>query len=256
MNRRTQSILVTAVLALFTGCSAPWTPTSLAPPYEPTGAVRAEDLMPLPMPNGGPGMVQVTDAQGERHRVVNTAEPAVTGALSGETTGAGAWRMRVAGFWAVDVVREASGEVTILREVELAESRRVDYDPPLALLPADLTMDDPVVRVSGVRVYDHENGTLQATGTCTATYRLLGTQQLALPGGTTGGTSGGTSGGKVMATVVQTDRRYDLPWVTVDMHILSGYEPGRGLVARVIRRDMRLLGLLPVRREQSIVRVR
>lgn len=152
--------------------------------------------------------------------------------------------MRVAGFWLVDVIREASGDVSILREVEQPESRRVEYDPPLPMLPAKLTAGEPVERASDVRLYDHESGALQATGGCKAVYTLLGTKRIDTPDG------------PVTAYIVKTQRRYRLPLVRVDMYLLSAYEPGRGPIAGVTRRDVWLLGLLPVSRQESVVRVR
>jgi len=224
---------------------------ALSGPYEVVDIARAEVLMPLPVPQG---QVRVTDYQGVAHEKTDQTK----------ALGEGTWRMRVPGFWVVDVVREADGEISILREVELGESRRVEYDPPLAMLPSALVMGEPTQRVSVVRLYDHDSGQLQASGTCTAVYRLLGTKPLALPGelswdtsmDTSGGASGGKSGGSVTAYIVQTDRRFDLPWVKVDMQILSGYVPGEGAVAGWTRRDMKLLGVLPVSREESVVRVR
>ncbi len=210
--------------------------------------------MPLPIPNRESGVVRVTDNEGLEHEVGRSTQPVGPGERPWKENppatdiypGAGAevWRMSVAGFWVVDVMREPTGGVSILREVESAESRRVEYDPPLPLLPASLTIDSPVEYVGQVRVYDHNSGALQSRGTCTATYRLLGSKQIALPGR------------EVRAAMVQTVRRLDLPLVQVDIHILAAYVPGEGSVAWQTRRDIKLLGVVPVTREHRVVRVR
>jgi hypothetical protein len=227
-------IFLAAVLALLGGCGTAATHTSLGPPYTPAERASADDLMPLPRPDRGTAVVRVTDHKGEQHDQPDTIDP----------IGPGRWRMQVAGFWIVDVKREPDGTVSILREVELDEARRVEYDPPLPLLPASLTFDNPIEHITEARVYDHDNGTLQSQGTCTAVYRLLGSKIISLPGA------------EVNAIILQTDRRFDLPWVQVDLHILAAYVPGEGVVAWQTRRDIRLLGLLPISREQRVVRVR
>ncbi len=220
--------------------------------------------MPLDAMTARPsGRVRVTDSKGVEHEVNSATKPLThpekkpgsrpaatqgSGATLGTTPGAGAvaetWRMSVAGFWIVDVTHEPTGDISILQEVELSESRRVEYDPPLPLLPATLTMDLPIEVVTQARVYDHDNNTLQSQGTCTTVYRLLGNKQITLPNR------------KVNAVIIQTDRLFDLPWVQVDIHILAAYVPGEGTVAWRTRRDIRILGVLPVSREERVVRVR
>ncbi len=241
MPTRLPPFLYVAVLFILTGCNTSPTHLSLGPPYELAEAARAEVLMPLPIPAG---VVRVTDDQGEEHDQPDRTGPMDRGEQLGDHPGERAWRMSVAGFWVVDVVREPTGGVSILREIELAESRRVEYDPPLPLLPASLTMGLPVEFVSRARVYDHDSGALLSAGDCTAVYRLLGSKQIELPGRT------------VRVSIVRTDRRFDLPWVKVDMQIISAYVPGEGTVAWVTKREIRLLGLLPVTRENRAVRVR
>jgi len=241
----TRLILIAAATALLTGCHTTPTPTSLGPPYEPARAARAAELLPLQaMAKRRAGRVRVTDQQGVGHEVTSSTQRMSPRARRGNRPGAEGWRLSEAGFWTVDVVRETSGDVSILREVEQLESRRVEYDPPLPLLPAELQMDQPIQRVSRVRVYDQANGVLQSAGECTAVYRLLGSKKIVLPGQT------------VRASIVRTDRRFDLRWVKVDMRILTAYVPGQGAVAWRTRRDIRLLGVLPVTREESVVRVK
>ncbi len=168
-----------------------------------SGVVRAGVLLPLAERSG---RVVVTDA-GEEHSAVNRTEaippppellppppPVVIGErpeLSGagvveELPGAfpegavsrGVWRMSVGGWWVVDVTNDASGAVVILQEVEEMEARRVVYDPPLPMLPGELRMGEPIERSSNVSIYNNDSGALESTGTCTATYTLLGTKPL------------------------------------------------------------------------------
>lgn len=230
---------------------------SLAPPYDRAEAVSAKALMPMPQRSG---VVTVRDRDGQTLEVVDRTE----------VTGPGRWRASVAGFWTVDLVRETSGAVSIVREDELADNRRVVYDPPLPMLPAVLEMDHPVEHVSAVKLYDLNSGVLQTTGQCTATYRLLGTRRIRLgrsadsqsAGDLAGdpendpGDNPGAGGEAMTVYVVQTDRRFDLPLVKVQMRLLAGYAPGLGPVVQEMRRDIWLLGLIPIKVEHRVVRVR
>jgi hypothetical protein len=235
----------------------------LAPPYEaPGGAGVAKAVVLLPLGERA-GRVVVTDA-GEVHQAANRTEaippPEATAGvdvLPGDELlpedenlpGAGVvWRMSVGGWWVVDVVADAGGGVLILSEVEEAEARRVVYDPPMPMLPAELWMGRPIEFTSNVGVYNHETGVLESTGTCTATYRLLGKKTLS-PGGLLPGDAPAE-----VAYIVRVDRQYKLPLVVVDMKIITAYAPGQGPIAAKTVRIVRLLGLIPVVHKQSVVR--
>lgn len=234
------AILLIILSSLLSGCGSTEKPALLEPPFElaDAHAVRAAELWPV---GARAGRVVVTD-EGKAHDVQDvTAEVA---------PGAGVWRMTVGSFWVVDVVRGADGGVSAIREVEAAEERRVEYDPPLPLLPAELRAGEPIVFTSAVKLYNHANGALEATGECTATYTLLGMKSVDVGSRPPGDTGTGA------ACVVQVERRYKLPLVGVEMHILSAYEPGRGPIAGRTVRVVKLLGVLPVVREQSVERAR
>lgn len=240
MPKRCFCILLITLSVLLTGCGAAEKPALLEPPFELADGqvVRGADLWPV---LAHAGRVVVTD-EGKAHDVQDvTAEVA---------PGAGVWRMTVGSFWVVDVVRGEDGGVSAIKEVEAAEERRVEYDPPLPLLPAGLRAGEPMEFTSAVKVYNHANGALEATGECTATYTLLGTKALGGYGPPTGDTVKGT------AYIVQVQRHYKLPLVVVEMRILSAYAPGRGPIAWRTVRVVKLLGVLPVVREQSVERAR
>jgi hypothetical protein len=218
------SILLLATLAaLLTGCASD-TSALLEPPYGSIELARAAELMPLRE------QVQVVTVTED-----GTPQPARDRMA---VTGEDVWRRSVAGFWIVDLTREADGTVVILQEVETEEARQVVYEPPLPLIPAELRMGEPVEVERGVLLYNHENGILEATGTVTATYTLLGTRPS--PDGD--------------LTVIQTDRRFRMPLVIVDMKLLNAYAPDQGPVAGRTVRVVRLLGLLPVMHVQLIER--
>ncbi|MEZ6191633.1 MAG: hypothetical protein R3C45_10130 [Phycisphaerales bacterium] len=238
MRKHIPSILMLCVSALLTGCGSADKPALLEPPFGAVDgqAVRATELWPT---LAQAGRVVVTD-EGKALDVQDvTAE-----------IGPGVWRMTVGNFWVVDVVRGQDGSVSALKEVEAAEERRVEYDPPLPLLPAELRAGEPIEFTSAVKLYNHANGALEATGECTATYKLLGTKSLG------GGGLLLSDSRHELAYVVEVRRHYKLPLVGVEMHILSAYVPGEGPIAGRTVRVVKLLGLLPVVHEQSVERPR
>lgn len=228
-------LVVQLISLLLAGCGSTEKPALLEPPFEAVteGVVRAAEVWPI---GAQAGRVVVTD-RGQAHDVQD-----VTVAV-----GPGIWRMSVSGFWVVDVVRDDAGGVAALMEVEAAEERRVEYDPPLPLLPAELRAGEPFMFTSAVKLYNHANGALEATGECAATYTLLGAKVL---------DPGKPQAEGNLAYVVRVERRYKLPLVGVDVHILSAYEPRRGPIAGRTVRIVKLLGLIPVVHEQSVQRVR
>ncbi len=249
MYKYSLSILLIAMFVLLSGCGGTEKPALLEPPYLAVDgqAVRASELWPV---RAQAGRVVVTD-RGEAHDVQDvTAEVTPGSPGSPGSPGAGVWRMTVGSFWVVDVVRGEDGGVSALNEVEAAEERRVEYDPPLPLLPAELRVGEAVEFTSAVKLYNHANGALEATGECTATYTLLGTKSLDMYGPPASDETKNT------AYIVQVQRHYKLPLVGVQMHILSAYAPGKGPIAGRTVRVVKLLGVLPVVREQSIERAR
>jgi hypothetical protein len=240
MSKHCLAVLLITLTALLNGCGSAEKPALLEPPFGAVDgrAVRASELWPA---QARAGRVVVTD-EGKAHDVQDvTAEV---------DPGAGVWRMTVGNFWVVDVVRGQDGSVSALKEIEAAEERRVAYDPPLPLLPAELRAGEPMEFTSAVRLYNHANGALEATGECTATYTLLGTKAIKSNGPSRNESEQST------AYVVEVQRHYKLPLVSVEMRILSTYAPGRGPIAGRTVRVVKLLGLLPVVREQSVERAR
>lgn len=249
----------------------------LEPPYEAVGgSVWAVELLPMVERDG---RVLVTDA-GAAHDAVNRTvvvsppKAAATGPDAGDVevpaempgelpgeqaegqpgagadTSRGIWQMSVGGWWVVEVTTRENGAVVILNEVEEAEARRVEYNPPLPMLPAELWMNRPIKHSSRVGVYNHETGVLESTGEVTATYRLLGKKILSprgiLPG----------DAPEEVAYIVRVDRRYNLPLVVIDMKITTAYIPGEGPIAARTIRVIKLLGLIPIMHEQSVERVK
>lgn len=223
--------LLAVTVALLCGCSSPEGAIELGPPYDRVEAVTAKRLMPLPKRSG---VVRVVDQAGRASEVSAWTQP----------EGPGTWRTSIEGFWTLTLVREASGAVSVMREVEHPENRYVDYSPPLAMMPGELKMGQAVERESRVAVYDLDSGVLQSSGPCRATYELLGSKRV------------DSGGGELTVYVVRTRREFDLPLVKVVMELVTGYEPGVGPVAQKVRRDVVLLGLIPVRREHRVDRLR
>ncbi len=76
MHAHARPILLALALLLLTGCQNAFTPTSLSLPYTPIDQVRADELMPLPLPAG---IVRVTNDQGEHDQpdppLIHISEP-------------------------------------------------------------------------------------------------------------------------------------------------------------------------------------
>ncbi len=230
-------ILVLSLAFLFlpvTGCTSAEYSKLLQPPFDQAdpGSVLASDLWPMKAQSHS---VVVTD-QGQQHETTDQTT----------SIGSNVWRMSVNGFWIVEARAEEDGSLVILSELEQAEARRVEYDPPLPLLPAELWTGQPVRYTSEAYLYNHDSGALEATGEVVATYRLLGKKVLS-PGGLLPGDAP-----EEAVYVVETERHYDMPLVAVQMKILSAYKPGSGPVAGRTTRTVKLFGLLPIQHVISV----
>jgi len=230
-----QSLLLALCLAWLAGCHSAPTQVDLGPPYEPITEARADALMPLDVLNREPGVVRVTDNRGENEKP-DTSTP-----IAPDT-----WQLRVADYWIVDVTRSPDGAILITNEAELPEGQRVEYLNPLPMLPETLTLGEPLQSTTPINVYNHgpDSDALLTSGQCTQTLTLLGTRTINTPDG------------QITATLIQTQRKYKLPLVSVDIYILTAYVPGQGPAAGINRRVIRFLGLLPVTIEQHIMRIR
>ncbi len=225
-------LMLALCLAWLTGCSGALTRAGLGPPYQPISEVRADELMPLAVLNREPGVVRVSGNDGEEEK------PDSSEAIAPDT-----WRMRVADYWVVDVVRGQGGAVSALSETDLHEGQRVAYVDPLPMLPETLRFGEPLQSATQIHVYNHGSDALLTSGQCKQTITLLGTRPINTPRG------------KATATLIQTRRQYKFPLVRVDIDILTAYVPGRGHVAAINRRVIRFLGLVPITLEQHVTRI-
>lgn len=194
-----------------------------------------------------PAIAVVTAAElfplGEQQRPAVVTDRGVAHAVKDRTerladTRRVVYRRVVNGFWEVDLVAQPDGAVSAVREVELDQARRIEYDPPLPIVPGILRSDEPIEATSQVRLYNHDSGALEAEGEVTAVYTLLG--------------RAGEGAKFPDAVVIRTDRKYHLPLVVVDMKLTGTYQPGEGPVAGRVVRTVKLLGLLPVVHVQTI----
>ncbi len=232
------------ILLWLTGCARPSNSTGLFdPPYE---HATTDDV--LRADEAWPG--QEYDRQA---KVKDNAQvPHITTDRSA-LIAPGIWQITLGDIWQSKVQRDTYGAVLALEEIEPTQERRVVYDPPLPLLPAELQPDTPVTVESNVQVYNAANGALETTGSVTATYILLGMKP-ASPDSPLIKQSVDKSQPRLY--IVQTHRHYKLPLVNVDMQIFWAYQPGEGPVSGRLVRVVKLLGLLPIVHEQHIERIR
>ncbi len=234
MLRMSIILSMVCMLGSLAGCTPVMHSELLEPPFDTVQVepVHATELWPVKAQSRS---VSVTD-QGQQHEAIDQTT----------SIGVNVWRMTVSGYWIVEARAEEDGSLVILSELEQAEARRVEYDPPLPLLPAELWAGQPVRYTSEAYLYNHDSGALEATGEVVATYRLLGKKVLS-QGGLLPGDAPEES-----VYVVEVERHYNMPLVGVQMKILSAYKPGSGPVAGRTTRTVKLFGLLPIQHVISV----
>lgn len=152
-----------------------------------------------------------------------------------------------ADHWLATVAERSSGRIfrddvglTMDREIDFKEQVKVVYDPPLLLLPAQLSMNQPIVTTCRMQVRNLQNGEIKTEGTCETQIELLGQAEIETPAGV------------MEAHLVRTRRKLALSLAQVRVQIIEAYVEGQGLVARRIDRKTKALGLLTTQREDEM----
>ncbi len=157
-----------------------------------------------------------------------------------ESTGPNRWRAVLESLRVVYLRRADDGSILIEREDELNENVSVRYDPPLVMLPAQLTASQPTQGKARMTVTNLHDGAAKDHGWCAYRVELLGTQILETPTG------------PMEAIIVQTQRRIDLQLAEVRVTSEAAYVPNRGWVAEQIDRWTKPLRLFEVHHHEQL----
>lgn len=150
------------------------------------------------------------------------------------------WLSTVEKFRRVELQPQPDGSIAIVAEEDLTESVRVEYDPPLLMLPATLSGGNSVEGQSKVTVRNLSDGTITQTGQ--ASYRIELVE--AKPNGQP------PTDGPVY--VVESHRRLDLNLVQALVTTRESYAPGRGWIGETVTYITRPLGLFETRKTRTL----
>lgn len=184
-GRGSSAVAALLATALAAGCAAPPAPgpvvQDVEPPPGPTTSVSStvpdagaattawDGLMPLE-----PRTADVRIETDDRTTRQTTFRLKVAG---------DGWHQEVAGHRRAHLAREADGSIVTTRIEELTEGVAVEYDPPLATLPASLTPDRPYRGNCRLRVLALASGQVQDQGTCAYVVTLTGPRTVDTPQG-------------------------------------------------------------------------
>ncbi len=140
------------------------------------------------------------------------------------------------------VIREKDGAILVVREEDSDEKVRIEYDPPLELLPAKLEVGKPRETKCRMSVYDLATGNLREEGDCVHVVEYLGRQKRRI------------AAGEVDACRTRAVRRMQLKLAQVEVVIEVAAVPGQGKIWSRIERDTRALGLFSVKSAEEMNR--
>ena len=135
------------------------------------------------------------------------------------------------------------GGVAINHEIAFDERVRVEYDPPLLLLPPLLERGKPVETICRMTVLNLSDGQLRESGQVVYTVELIGGQTIE------------SHDGRDNAFVLTMKREIQLLTARSTVFIRAAYVPGKGLVAEHVVRETKILGMISTRQEQYRRRV-
>lgn len=143
------------------------------------------------------------------------------------------WQFDCVGFQSTLLLRDTQGNLLVQQEEDLSEQVRVNYEPPLVLLPAKLEPGSVVEAQVSMTVRRLADASLVAQGTCRYRLELLGQQTLR------------TEAGIFHTTLVAMERWINLPLAKVWVRTITAYAPEVGQVAERTERLTWMLGLIP-----------
>lgn len=233
VNRPRSALCIGLVaLAIQAGCQTPRATDTVASPVTHTALSHAPPVTRLQI-------FPIKTGQGQIGRRIGSQARQITDYRI-EPLGTNQWRWTLQGVRVVQLRIADDGGIHLLSEEEIAEAVIVEYDPPLVLVPARLTMNRPLERKTYMKVKNRTDQSLRDEGWCTYKIELVGQWSVTTPTGT------------FNAFVLQTERQIDLRLAEVQVRAISSYAPGIGQVAEEIHRVTRPMRLFDVKQSEQL----
>ncbi len=151
------------------------------------------------------------------------------------------WHIRVGGLYETHLIRESDGSRRAEAELDFEQDVRVEYDPPILVLPAELRIGEPVKDETHMVIRDRRTGRVRQQGPCEVTIELKEFRTVTTPAGPR------------EAWVVKTTRKADLGAADFRVVITEAYVPDAGLVAKHTDRLVRIFGAIPQREVEHLL---
>jgi hypothetical protein len=226
MNDFARCFVILMLIAGLTGCATHRpTPDAAAGDLRPAGVVAATELLP---PQSREATFAWTAGPDEGRSCGYQFAPADDDRFTARLEG-----MHVSHLMHTD------GAWVLAGEDDLGEKVTIAYDPPLLVLPAQLTAGEPFAAECDMLVRNLASGTPRDRGTCAVEIELLGQRTIAIAGEATN------------VYVVRTTRTLDLKLADVTVTITASYQPGVGLVAEDVHRHVKAMGMFENTVEQA-----
>jgi hypothetical protein len=232
------SWLMLATLVLTSGCqSSSWAEQARLEQQtvQPTDKTfLAKDLLPL---RKHAGHRRIRNGNKPEQKVAEALRPSQE-----PGQGKNRWIHTVEGVSTTYLQQEEDGSIRVVREESLDDGVRVEYEPALLYLPAQLQPGQEYQAKSTMKVFNLKDGSPRGQGENQVTIKLLGVQPVA------------GLGTDRELVVVQTSHAIDLNVADAKVQIYTRYRPGQGIKSENLRQQTILLGLLPsVETKSSLV---
>lgn len=147
------------------------------------------------------------------------------------------WVMTIAGRSSMFIQKAATGDLVVMRETDLRENVRIEYQPGVVLLPAELAAGVTRQGEAHMTVYNLGTDQQREQGTCKYQIDVIGLQQVE------------TAASPVDAWLVRTQRDMDLSLADAHVTLETAYAPQLGQVYE--RAHIRTVALGLFANEQS-----
>lgn len=137
------------------------------------------------------------------------------------------------------VLKEDDGRLIMLSEEDIAENVAIVYDPPFALLPAQVAMGEKVTGTTTMTVNHLSTGKRRDSGPCRYVVELLGMQKVATPAGV------------FDAYLFRTTREIDLSLAKVNLTIHTAHVADVGIVMTRVEQKTKAIGIFSMSKSEE-----
>ena len=229
--RHIRKVWTTQVLLLLAAALGGCASTGDPPPPPPRAEAyqNATPTIQVTKPVDAAALLTTADTEAAVTITTDNGEP-TSQRMTWEKTDTG-WTRTITGHSIAYLWLGPDGSVVLPREDDLHEKVRVEYDPPLLVLPARLGEGEIKRVTSKVAVTVLETGAPRASGECVSTIAEIHERQIKTPAGT------------VNAYVVRQVRSMSLSVAKVGVVIDTSYAQVGGLVEQEYWEARKMLGL-------------